>query len=225
MEDVTMGYKLLTQDMKTRKWQTNEMDWSDVGVWHEATGEHGQGLCSDEYLHDYDDLLLAVFMNPVHSNINLPVCYETERDGDTETDGVKRGSRRLRLVRKVELPHVTDEQRVRFAILCAKEVCEDKQWLKWADKWLSSKSRSYRNAHAASVEYKELIIQMDVDCTATEYAARSAVYYALVAAGLLEDVSSVSSSVDSYVGYAASYAANASIAIDFVAIAHKSVSE
>jgi hypothetical protein len=40
--------------------------------------------------------------------------------------------------------------RVRFAILCAKEVCADLPWNAWADKWLSGEDRSEAAAGAAA---------------------------------------------------------------------------
>lgn len=43
-------------------------------------------------------------------------------------------------------PATTDEQRVKFAILCAMEVCDDLSWRQWAEKWLSGEDRSQRSA-------------------------------------------------------------------------------
>ena len=115
-----MGYKLLTQDMKTRKDSPNEMDWQDVGQCHKATGTGG--LCTDGVLHDYNDPWLAVLMNPAHANIENPVMYETERDGEQFDDGLKHGARRLRLVVRVPLPEVSWVQKIAFGILASLEV-------------------------------------------------------------------------------------------------------
>jgi hypothetical protein len=143
-----MGYKLLTQDMKTRKGKYNEMDWSDVGEWHEANGEGG--LCTAGMIHDYDDPWIAVVMNPAHAAIHNPVMYETERDGDVATDGLKCGCKRLRLVRRVDIPDVPRVQRVAFAILAAMQVCRDGVWLTWARAWLSGEDRSSTSARYAA---------------------------------------------------------------------------
>lgn len=143
-----MGYKLLTQDMKTRKGKYNEMDWSDVGEWHVAAGEGG--LCTAGMIHDYDDPWIAVVLNPAHAAIHDPIMYETERDGPTETDGLKCGCKRLRLVRRVDIPDVPRVQRVAFAILAAMQVCHDDVWLTWARAWLSGEDRSSTSARYAA---------------------------------------------------------------------------
>jgi len=142
-----MGYKLLTQDMKTRKGELNETDWSDVGEWHEATGTGG--LCSDGVLHDYDDPWIAVVMNPAHANIGNPVMYETERGGRFLTDMLKCGSRRMRLLGRVDLPDIPLLQKVAFGILAALEGYPYEKFRSWAMDWLSGKDRSASAAEAA----------------------------------------------------------------------------
>jgi len=210
-----MGYKLLTQDMKTRKGCDNETDWSDVGEWHEATGKRSQGLCSDEYLHDYDDLLLAVLMNPAHAAIENPVCYETERDGDTETDGLKRGTRRLRLKRRIDLPAVTLEQCVRFGILCAKQVWKDKAWNEWADKWLGGENRS-ADAAAAYAAWADAAAWAAAAAHAA-YAAADAAWAAAAAAH-----AACAAAAAAHAAYAAADVAH-EFQFDFAAIAKDAV--
>ena len=142
-----MRYKLTTQDMKTRAGESNEVTW-EVGKWVEATGDIGNGLCSDAYIHWYEGSPeLALLLNPIHANIKKPRCWEVECGGEEAMDhGLKGGSRRVRLVREVPVPEITMEHRVRFAILCAKETCDDPAWNRWADKWLSGEDRSNRAA-------------------------------------------------------------------------------
>ena len=143
-----MGYKLLTQDTKTMKGHKNEMDWSDVGVWHKATGDGG--LCSDGVIHDYDDPWIAVVMNPAHAAIADPIMYETEREGKVVTDGLKCGCKRMRLIRKMELPDAPTVQRIAFGIYAALEVYHDPAFATWADKWLSGRDRSAYSADDAA---------------------------------------------------------------------------
>ena len=162
-----MGYKLLTQDMKTRKGKYNEMDWSDVGEWHVAAGEGG--LCTEGALHDYDDPWIAAVMNPAHAAIHDPVMYETERGGAVVTDGLKCGCKRLRLVRRMDIPDVPLIQRVAFAILAAMQVCRDGVWLTWARAWLSGEDRSSPAAARADA---------NADADAVAYAAATAAAYA-----------------------------------------------
>lgn len=168
-----MGYKLLTQDMKTRKGKYNEMDWSDVGEWHVAAGEGG--LCTAGMIHDYDDPWIAVVLNPAHAAIHDPIMYETERDGPTETDGLKCGCKRLRLARRVDIPDVPRVQRVAFAILAAMQVCHEDVWLTWARAWLSGEDRSSTSArHAALAVAFAAARAADAAAHAADAAARAA---------------------------------------------------
>jgi hypothetical protein len=185
-----MGYKLLTQDMKTRKGKYNEMDWSDVGEWHEANGEGG--LCTAGMIHDYDDPWIAVVMNPAHAAIHNPVMYETERDGPTETDGLKCGCKRLRLVRRVDIPDVPRVQRVAFGILAAMQVCHDDVWLTWARAWLSGEDRSSTSARyaaeaAAYVAFAAAATAAAYAAYAHDYAAEAAAEAAATANGVTID--------------------------------------
>jgi hypothetical protein len=90
-----------------------------------------------------------VLLNPIHANIKNPRLWEVECD-QVAHDVTKGGAKRMRLVRELPVPQVTMEQRVRFAILCAKEVCHDPQFVAWADGWLSGGDRSKEAAQAAS---------------------------------------------------------------------------
>lgn len=140
-------YKLTTEDMKTRKDCRNEVTW-EVGKWVEATGDmETNGLCSNAYIHWYTNPLLAVFLNPAHAAIQYPRLWEIETDGNELMDReLKGGSRRVKLVREIPLPAVTLQQRIRFAILCAKQVCTDVGWVEWADAWLSGVDRTRDSA-------------------------------------------------------------------------------
>lgn len=185
-----MGYKLLTQDMKTRKGKYNEMDWSDVGEWHEANGEGG--LCTAGMIHDYDDPWIAVVMNPAHAAIHDPVMYESERDGPTETDGLKCGCKRLRLVRRVDIPDVPRVQRVAFGILAAMQVCHDDVWLTWARAWLSGEDRSSASARyaaeaAAYAAYAAAATAAAYAAYAHDYAAEAAAHATIAANGVTID--------------------------------------
>jgi hypothetical protein len=134
-----MGYKLLTKDLRTRVGESNETQWVP-GEWQEAKGIGG--LCTGGVLHDYNDPWIAAVVNPAHAAIRDPVCYETERDGDVVTDGLKCGCKRMRIVREVPLSDVPVVQRVAFGILAALEVYHEPKFVEWAKKWLSGEDRS-----------------------------------------------------------------------------------
>lgn len=135
-------YKLTTQGDCTH----NRTKWGP-GVEHIASGEGS--LCGPGWLHAYTDPLLAVLLNPIYGGFCRPHLWEA--DGDVgETDyGLKVGCTRLRTLRRMKLPRVTSEQRVRFAILCARTVFHNGDWNIWADAWLSGENRSASAATAA----------------------------------------------------------------------------
>ena len=139
-------YKLTTQKMTT---QGNTV-WGE-GVTHTPKESDG-GLCSGAVIHAYTHPLLAVLLNPIHADITKPILWEAEGHGEMLNDhGLKIGFRGgLTTIRQIPLPVVTTEMRVRFAILCAKEVYSDKAWNAWADKWLSGEDRSGDAAHTAA---------------------------------------------------------------------------
>ena len=185
-------YKLTTQDMKTRKGCSNEVTWVP-GKWVKATGPLMSGLCSCAYVHYYDHPLLAILLNPIHANIKNPRLWEAEIAGRTISDrGLKSGARKLRLLRELEVPTITTEQRIRFAIRCVMGVYQEPSWTRWATNWLSKKDRSPQAA-----------------ATAARAAARAASYAADAAAYATARVAADAAHADAYAADAAAYAAHA----------------
>jgi len=136
-------YKLTDQNLQTH----GGYQW-EPGVARETDGRGN--LCGPGWLHYYHDPLLAVLLNPIHACITNPILWEAEADGLHKDDrGLKGGCTRLTLMRQIELPQSTTEQRVRFGILCAKAVCNDRTWNRWADRWLDGSDRSVAAAEAA----------------------------------------------------------------------------
>jgi len=136
-------YKLTDGDGKTR----NDTQWGP-GVSHSGTGE-GE-LCGWGWIHAYEHPLIAVLLNPIHAKFQTPRLWEAEGEIAIRDGQFKCGCKTLTTVREIPLPAVTTEMRVRFAILCAKEVCADLPWNAWADKWLSGEDRSEAAAGAAA---------------------------------------------------------------------------
>jgi len=137
-------YKLTDKEMRTYngyQWKLNE--------WHETSGEGG--LCGPGWLHGYEHPWLAVIHNPIHADIVNPRLFECECRGEIEREGLlKCGVTRLRLVRELELPEITGEQRIAYGIYCAKKVYTDEKWNNWADAWLEGKDRSADSAASAA---------------------------------------------------------------------------
>ena len=139
-------YKLTDQDGYTRRGKSNQCLWGE-GVSHSGTGEGD--LCGPGFVHAYEHPLLAVLLNPIHANLSNPRLWEAKGKIAKSEGQLKCGCVTLTTVKEIVLPTVTNEQRIRFAILCAKEVCTDKAWNLWADNWLSGKDRTAEAARAA----------------------------------------------------------------------------
>src|SRR2546423_14356194 len=92
-------------------------------------------------------------MNPSHAHIPDPRLWETEGKGTfNEANGEQCGVTRLRIVREIPTPQISPEDRIRFAILCALEVCTAPIFVSWANGWLNAADRSsaasWEAAHA-----------------------------------------------------------------------------
>lgn len=171
-------YKLTTQDMTTHvrcKWI--------LGKWKKARGNSRKGLCSNAWLHCYDSPLLAVLLNPIHANIKNPRLFEVEVKGMSKNDrGTKRGFKQMKLIKELDVPNITTEQRIKFVILCAIEVYESKSFNVWAKNWLSGADKSYSTANNA---YNNVVwtYRINTICASSAaYCASSAAYYASLCA-------------------------------------------
>ena len=143
-------YKLTRQD-DTTSGRNTTVTWG-ANVSHTAAGS-GTQLCSSDVIHAYTHPLLAVLLNPIHANYENPKLWRCEGAVVADDRGLKVGVKTLTTIEEIPLPVVTIEQRVKFAILCAKQVYKDKQWNEWADKWLSGEDRSARAARAAEAAW------------------------------------------------------------------------
>ena len=141
-------YKLTDSCGKTR----NDTQWGP-GVSHSGTGE-GE-LCGPGWIHAYEHPLIAVLMNPIHAIFKNPRLWVAEGEVGLRDGQIKCGCKTLTTVREIPLPAVTTEMRVRFAILCAKEVYADLSWNAWADKWLSGGDRTQAAAERARASAAE----------------------------------------------------------------------
>ena len=128
----------------------NQTLWGE-NITHEATGDANQPLCSDGWIHFYEHPLIAVFMNPTHAAFKNPILWTAKPEGKEKRDGeLKSGCRRLTILRRIELPVITLEQRVEIGIRCAMTVYKNTAWLDWAQKWISGEDRTKKSATAAT---------------------------------------------------------------------------
>ena len=166
-------YKLTDQEMQTH----GNFQW-ELGKWYEIPEENqGNDLCSESWFHCYNDPYLAILLNPIHANIENPRLFEIEVDGDSMEDkGLKFGFTKMRLVKEIKIPEVSMEQRVEFAIRCALEVCHDKKFVSWANKWLSGEDRSPETAYVTYVTYYALSYVSDASDAAAYFVTYAAIH-------------------------------------------------
>ena len=111
----------------------------------------GKGeLCGPGWLHCYQHPLLAALLHPIHVMYDGMRLFKAEVNGRGKHDGqIKSGYTKMRLIEEISMPEITREQRVRFAILCAKKVYSDQNWYQWAEGWLSGNDRTKAAALSA----------------------------------------------------------------------------
>ena len=96
-------YKLLSQEMTSH----NNTKW-EVGV-PITISKEGNQMCTDQVLHCYNHLMLAVIFNPIHGNIKNPLLFEIEVDKIVNTDGLKFASKSQTLIKEISLPEINIE--------------------------------------------------------------------------------------------------------------------
>ena len=143
------AYKLLDQELKSNDGQ---FQW-EIGKTY-TIDKPGNKMCSDEVFHCYNHPVLAVLFNRIHADIQNPRLFEIEVPEFVNDDKMKFASKSQKLIKEIDLPVISVEQRAEFAIRIVKLVHKNKEWNAWADKWLSGEDRSaanaYSTAHAAS---------------------------------------------------------------------------
>jgi hypothetical protein len=212
---MTKAYKLTDANMQTY----DNTQW----VLREFKETSGQGnLCSEGWLHYYSDAKLAAFLNPIHANFAAPRLFEIEVAESIKSDrGLKYGCTRMRLVQELQFIKPTQEQCVKFGILCALEVCKEASFVKWANGWLDGTDRSIESARAAAT------------AAAAAYAAYAAARAAAWAAAWAADAAGAADAAAwaaeaaawaaRVADYAATAAARAGGTLDLVALAHKAM--
>lgn len=212
---MTTLYKLTDRDGFTRAGYSNACLWGE-NVTHSGTGKGD--LCGPGWVHAYTSPLLAVLLNPIHANIPYPRLWRAEGEIVMNDRGLKVGCRTLTTIEEMPLPVLTTEQRVRFAILCAMQVCDSPKWRLWAERWLSGQSRSTMAARAAA-----RVAAAEPTAKRIEVAwavARAAACGTEAAVGVDAAWASLTAPA-----WTAGAAANAAEYIDLIAIAERAMSE
>jgi hypothetical protein len=122
----------------------NNTQWA-LGAPLKASGKGN--LCSDGWIHFYDDPKLAMIFNPIHGNFEHPRLFEALAEGTIKEDrGIKFGCTKLTLIKEIEVPLVPLNVKVCFSILCSLTENKDESYIKWANKWLNKEDRSIDRA-------------------------------------------------------------------------------
>jgi hypothetical protein len=119
-------------------------------------------------------------MNPSHADFKNPLLWECEANGECAHEGqLKSGFKTVTTIRRIDLPVITLEQRIRISIYCALKQYSALSFVKWANAWLDGSDRSARAARAACAEAAEAAAQA---ARAAEWAAQAAEWAAREAA-------------------------------------------
>lgn len=94
----------------------------------------------------YYNPLVAVLLKSCH-NLDkcTKLCKVTSEGQVTEKDG-QIFSENFTIGEELEIPEVSNIQKIAFGILCALQVCKQKDFVFWANDWLSGKDRSKESA-------------------------------------------------------------------------------
>lgn len=128
-------YKLTDQDGQTR----NHTQWGE-NVTHSGTGK--AELCTDGVIHAYEDQNIGLFMNPIQAGFKNPRLWECSGEVAVRDHQLKCGCFTLTTIRELEIPPISTDQRVAFAIWCALKVCDDANFNQWCENWISGTDRS-----------------------------------------------------------------------------------
>jgi len=175
-----MKYKLLNQDMTTY----DGFQW-EVGKTY-TIDKPGNELCTDQVFHCYYSPETAAIFNRLHANISDPICYAVETADIVADDGLKLGTKSMKLISRVELPTFTDRQYRLFAIKAARFAMKRAnitipQWDKWADLY-ENDSATPAAAYAVYAAYASYAATAAAAYDAAAAAAYAAAYDAAAAA-------------------------------------------
>ena len=170
-----MFYKLTSQKMQTYggfQWEPDAWYSSIDAIFKDSQ----RSLGSEAWFHCCDNPIVAIMQNPVEGQIIDPRLFRCNVKGSKRGEmGLKFGFTYMRLGEELECPKITLNQLLAFGILCVKEICKEKGWLEWADKWLSGVDRSKESATAAFLAGHRGSVARHVAIDAARIASCSAV--------------------------------------------------
>ena len=129
--------KWVSQDMTTM----NNTHWR-VGVAQQLPEQDNIDFLKEGIFNYFSDIPFAMMLKEQYGCENYTRLYEVIPEGKIIKREGRCGSTKLTLVKELEVPKVTLDQRTVFAILCALEVYKDPNFINWAEKWLSGEDHS-----------------------------------------------------------------------------------
>ena len=132
-----LNCKWVSEDMKTM----NDTKWV-INVPNELPEKDYHILYSNGLFHYAKHPLIAVIFKDFYSCGDYTKLYEVAPQGKIVEGWHTCGATKLTLVKELEIPEVSNTQKVAFAILCALEVCNEEFFVSWANKWLNNEDRS-----------------------------------------------------------------------------------
>ena len=107
-------------------------------------------MCTNNVFHCYSHPVLALFLNPIHANIENPRIFKIKVDRIVASDGLKQASLEQTIIEELIIPKPTLIQTTAFGIICAKHIYKNIKFQSWANNWLSNEDRSSHAAGAAA---------------------------------------------------------------------------
>ena len=175
-------YKLFRQDMTTQMSNHVWLVGQRIDLYY-----GGEGGCTSGVIHYYESPEMAALISPIHVGSDYNRLFECGVEHPIGSDGVKHWAKDIQLIQEIKLPVFDIEQRVKFAVLCAMEVCVLPTFISWANRWLSGEDQTAcaaanaaRAARAAANAAATYAARAAANAAAI-YAARAAIYAARAA--------------------------------------------
>jgi hypothetical protein len=130
-----IAYKFLTRNLRSK----DEFQW-ELGV-KQTIEKEGNRMCSSQVFHCYNHVLLAELACYLHVPRYFSKLFAIETSQFVNSDGIKFASKSQTILREIERPFLSIEQRGEFAIRLALCYVDDIEWKAWAKNWLDPDKR------------------------------------------------------------------------------------
>jgi hypothetical protein len=128
-----------------------KLQWGP-NVTHTITSKNPD--CGPDQIRTFAHPLTAMFLAPLslQTSFDQPRLWTAEGTISLDNTGLVIGCSNLTTLEEIPLPEISSNQRIAFAILCAREAETSPEWRRWADSWLSGEDRAYTSATGATTD-------------------------------------------------------------------------